>query len=114
MFDDDILTFSASEIVCLDFICDSMRDTFSAMIQLLQLIFVIIRVIDPPLYRFLMQSKSEPVFAVSWFLTWFSHDITILNDAARIFDVLLCSHPSFIIYLCSSVSVHSITRSDHS
>jgi hypothetical protein len=104
VFDDDVLTFSASEIICMDFICDSMRETFSTMIQLLQLIFVIIRVIDPPLYRFLMLCKSEPVFTVSWFLTWFSHDITILNDAARVFDVLLCSHPSFIIYLCSSVS----------
>ena len=103
VFDDDILTFGATEALCTDFIFDNMRESFSTISEVLYLILAIIGELDKPLFLFLDKCKIEPFFAISWFLTWFSHDISSLNEAARVYDVLLCSHPSFILYLCSSV-----------
>jgi hypothetical protein len=103
VFKDPILTFSATEALCNDFIADSMHETFDTISELLKLMFVIVGEIDRPLYNFFVRAESEPFFALSWFLTWFSHDVIVLKDISRIFDALLCSHPSFILYLCSAV-----------
>ena len=40
----------------------------------------------------------------SWIITWFSHDVKNINDIARMYDVLLSSHPLLIYYLCAAVS----------
>lgn len=103
VFRDPILTFSAAEAMCSDFIADSMHETFDTISELLKLMFIIIGEFDRPLYNFFVKAESEPYFALSWFLTWFSHDVIVLNDISRIFDALLCSHPSFILYICSAV-----------
>jgi len=43
-----------------------------------------------------------PVFAVSWILTWFSHSFKKMATIQRIFDFLISSPPSSILYMCAA------------
>ena len=42
---------------------------------------------------------GQPNFALSWILTWFSHDIKQLRDVQLIFDSILAIHPLFGVYI---------------
>lgn len=44
-------------------------------------------------------SGGQPVFALSWLLTWFSHDVEALEKVQRIFDACLSTHPLFCVYI---------------
>jgi len=44
-----------------------------------------------------------PVFAVSWILTWFSHSFKKIQVIQRIFDFLISSPPSSILYMCAAL-----------
>jgi hypothetical protein len=61
---------------------------------------------DPALARFLRDAGVEPFFATSWLLTWFAHDVQDLEEIARIYDALLCSHPMFCYYLAAAVTIN--------
>ena len=43
--------------------------------------------------------QDMPIFATSWILTIFSHDIEKFDCVQRIFDTCLASHPLIIVYL---------------
>ena len=58
---------------------------------------------DPQLSDFLSTAGVEPFFATSWLITWWAHDIKRVNEIARVFDAMLCSHPAFGIYLTVAV-----------
>jgi hypothetical protein len=103
VLEDSVLTMACVEVFSTEFIQDNMHKSFEVVSEIMKLVFVLIEVMDQSLHQYLLDAKSEPFFAVSWFLTWFSHDVHSLEDIARIFDALLCSHPVYIIYLCSSV-----------
>lgn len=47
--------------------------------------------------------QVEPYFAFAWFITWFAHHVGGLDDASRLFDVFLCSHPLFSLYVSGAV-----------
>jgi hypothetical protein len=53
---------------------------------------------------FLEQAGGEPIFALPWILTWFSHVTENHSLSCRIFDFLLVSHPLMNVYLSASVS----------
>ena len=44
-------------------------------------------------------------FAISWVLTWFSHDLEKVTVVCRIFDFLLCSSPIMSVYLISALLI---------
>ena len=44
-------------------------------------------------------------FAVSWLLTWFAHGLDDVDDAARLFDVLLGSDPLMPLYVGAAAIV---------
>lgn len=43
------------------------------------------------------------MFAVSWVITWFAHDIGSLGSIERIYDFFLASHPLMNLYLSASL-----------
>lgn len=52
------------------------------------------------LHSFCLQSKGlAPFFALSWFITWFAHDVSDLREAARLFDLFLATHPLMPLYV---------------
>ena len=56
------------------------------------------------LQLFLPSVISYLYFHRSWLITWFAHDVKKINDIARIYDAILCSHPLYSFYLCAAVS----------
>jgi hypothetical protein len=104
VLEDDHIAFALTEVVTRDFISDYMNADFEVVGKAMKMLFVIIKASDSTLYRFLTNAKVEPFFATSWLLTWFSHDLPLISDAARVFDAVLCSHPLFCYYLCAAVS----------
>lgn len=45
-----------------------------------------------------------PYYALSWILTWFSHDLESLDKIARLFDLFVASSPLMPVYAASAVS----------
>lgn len=105
VLENDALTFSCIEALAADFIRDDMRENFDGVLEIMKLVFVVIAEVDEELYKYLTAAKAEPFFTISWVLTWFAHEISDIEDIARLYDAILCSHPSYIIYLCSSVRI---------
>lgn len=52
-------------------------------------------------------NQVEPFFALPWVITWFAHQLTRFEDAARLFDVLLVSHPLFSLYVSAAVVIEA-------
>ena len=54
----------------------------------------------------------EPFFALSWLITWFSHEIRDTEQAKRLFDVFIVSHPLFPLYMAIAMVVHPVNRQE--
>lgn len=122
---DDQLAFLAAEKLSVHYLADFMQVDFKLLTMIMKLLFVLIAHQDSELFAFISEfifssasyrsnhfhadssdrSGIEPFFALSWLITWFGHDIKTLDVIARIYDVLLCSHPSFVLYLTTAVSI---------
>ena len=103
VMEDDFLSFAMAEQISLNYLSDYMREDFEIVSQFMHILLVLIRASDLELYEHLQKARMEPFFAISWLITWFSHDIRELDQIARIFDVLLCSPPIFCFYVCTAV-----------
>lgn len=77
---------------------DCTRNSLDAVIESLHLLYPVVREADPDLARHLVDVGLPPFFALSWIITWFSHHVPP-NDAARLFDLFIASHPLMPMYL---------------
>ncbi len=102
--EDDHLAFTIAEYISINYMVDYMREDFDIVSQFMHFIFVIVKASDMELYQHMMKAKLEPFFATSWLITWFAHDLHDLHTVARLFDVLLSTHPIYIYYICAAVS----------
>jgi len=75
-------------------------------------LFPLLRVMDPELHAHLYACGMEPFFALSWLLTWFSHDIRDTTVVKRLFDFFLVSHPLMPIYLSVAMLCHNSNRQE--
>ena len=75
------------------------------MLELLGLVLPILRQFDPALHAHIEAAGMQAHFALSWFITWFSYNLTELQDAARLFDLFLASHPIMPIYAAVAILV---------
>jgi len=64
-----------------------------------------LQLLDPELHKFATGCGVEqPIFALSWVITWLSHDLRSFESVLRIFDLLLASpHPLMIVYVCTAL-----------
>jgi hypothetical protein len=64
---------------------------------------------DPALYDVLTDrgNYEGPMFAVSWFLTFFSHDIENFSNIQRLFDVIISSEPDLIKDVIQETILHN-------
>jgi hypothetical protein len=102
----DQLAFAMAEIVSRRFLTDFLGKDFEILSKSMRLIMTIIESTDPELGEHLSRANVEPFFATSWLLTWFSHDERCIDNTARMYDALLCSHPLFIFYLCAAMVIN--------
>ncbi len=90
------------ERISLHYLRDFMREDFEVIAKTIPLVLRILKYTDLELYSHLMLAELKPFFCTSWLLTWFAHDLGDVDKAARIYDVLLSSPPSFVLYLCAA------------
>lgn len=83
-------------------VCTQLRDNTRVCLQAvtdsLQLIHPILSGKDPQLAAHLQRAQLPPYFALSWVITWFSHNISAAL-VPRLFDLFLASHPLMPLYL---------------
>lgn len=102
---DERMAYYLIERMSLLHIRDSLRPSLDTVVQVLNLIFPLIKLVDPDVSAFLdeTQIQSYPMFSLPWVLTWFSHNVERLEDVARIFDFLLARHPLMIMYFATAM-----------
>jgi hypothetical protein len=76
-----------------------MREDFEVIAKTIPLVLRILKYTDLELYSQLVFAELKPFFCMPWLLTWFTYDLSDVDKAARIYDVLLSSSPSFVLYL---------------
>ncbi len=73
------------------------------MLELLSLLLPVLRVVDPQLHAHIEAADMQAHFALSWYITWFAYNLDQLQDAARLFDLFLASHPIMPIYAAAAI-----------
>ena len=88
---------------------DCTRSTIDPALRTLRLLYPILKHADRELYDFIKSLKEPaletPYFALSWYMTWFAHDVDSLEDSARLFDLFMGSHPLMPLYVACQVIV---------
>ncbi|KAJ2632634.1 GTPase-activating protein gyp8 [Coemansia sp. RSA 1290] len=91
----------AVRMVALFFVRDAMASNLDHVLQQLQLLYVLLKAISPQVHAILADLDVPPFFAISWVLTWFSHDLSSFADICRIYDFLLVSPPLQVVYMAA-------------
>lgn len=63
----------------------------------------LLRLESPQLERFIHKSECAYYFSLSWLITWFGHVTRRADEAFRLFDFFLASHPLMPIYLSGAI-----------
>ncbi len=78
---------------------DCTRSDLVPVLESLDFVFDLLKRADPELHDHVRSSGVPCHFALSWRLTWFSHDMHNLDHCARLFDIFLASHPLMPLYI---------------
>lgn len=95
----------AAENVALFFIRDAMLDSFDPVSKQLRLMSSLIEYEDHELTLFLEKANIMPYYALSWILTWFSHDFEAYEKVVRLFDLFISSHAIMPVYIASAITL---------
>mmetsp|Transcript_33516 Transcript_33516/g.24173 ORF Transcript_33516/g.24173 Transcript_33516/m.24173 type:complete len:108 (+) Transcript_33516:731-1054(+) len=84
-------------------------DLMKSVIPGLYLTYELLKQVDYDVYSLLSEAPTHqiPHFALSWILTWFSHDLSKFSQIQLIFDACLSQHPCFIFYLCVATIMYN-------
>jgi hypothetical protein len=80
---------------------DCTRPTMAPTLEVVGLVYPILRVADPELHAYLVALGVPPHFALSWAMTWFAHDVPSLRQCARLFDLFISCHPLMPLYVAA-------------
>nr|KAJ3420087.1 hypothetical protein HK105_006134 [Polyrhizophydium stewartii] len=111
------LARAAAPNLALIWLRDFMEPNLSSSMKHVECIHPILLRGDPELYRFLAAAADaggggkggaeafHTWFAVSWVLTWLSHDVRTINEAMRLMDLFLCSGPLMPVYASAAIVI---------
>jgi len=71
-------------VVPLPALRDATRPSLDPVIELLGLMGPIVEAADPELASLLHKQGLPPFYALSWFITWFSHDLADFAEVQRV------------------------------
>ena len=92
---------------------DAMRSNFMQLqVGIRLVLFPLLARFDPEVHAHLYYCDMEPFFALSWVITWFSHDIRDTSLVKRLFDAFIVSHPLFPLYLSAAMILHPVNRAE--
>ncbi|GAB4820014.1 hypothetical protein N2152v2_007060 [Parachlorella kessleri] len=80
---------------------DATRPTLEPVVELLHLLYPILLQCDVELYDHIEANGIPPFFALSWFITWFAHNVDDRQQITRLFDLFLASHPLMPLYVAA-------------
>jgi len=90
---------------------DALQSNFTQLQTALRLVLMpLIWYFDVDVHDHLADCGMEPVFAVSWIITWFSHDVRDTDLVKRLFDAFLVSHPLLPVYMTVAMVCHPYNR----
>ncbi|KAI9306849.1 rab-GTPase-TBC domain-containing protein [Cunninghamella echinulata] len=95
----------AVENVALFFIRDAMLDSFDPISKQLRLMVSIVEYEDKEFMAFLEKHNVMPYYALSWVLTWFSHDLVDFDMITRLFDLFIASSSIMPLYVSSAITL---------
>ncbi|KAI9320082.1 rab-GTPase-TBC domain-containing protein [Dichotomocladium elegans] len=95
----------AAENVALFYLRDAMMDSFDPISKQLQLMSSILYYEDSELSAHLNRCHIMPYYALSWILTWYSHDFFRFDKIARLFDFFIASSPLMPVYCASAITL---------
>ncbi|KAI9595024.1 hypothetical protein BDF19DRAFT_423070 [Syncephalis fuscata] len=84
-------------------VAHAMASNLEPVMDQLQLLYPLIDFIDSELAKFLIASETPVYFAVGWVLSWFSHHVSHLDQAARLFDLFISTNPIMPLYVAAQV-----------
>lgn len=90
-------------ILCHCHIRDYLEPTLESSIAQCELIYALLLAETPDLYAHLVEAGMFSHIAISWILTWFTHDVDDLNTIVRVYDACLASHPFFPTYISAAL-----------
>lgn len=79
------------------------RGDFELPLALVDLVFGILQMADPPLYEKLSSLDIPRYFCISWIITWFAHDLERLSTAQVCFDFFLANEPVAVVYAAAAL-----------
>ena len=92
---------------------DFLKPNFKELQTAIELtLFPLVARLDMPVHDFLLDADMQPFFALSWIITWFSHEVRDTELVKRLFDVFIVSHPLMPIYLSVAMVLHTVNRQD--
>lgn len=100
------LAFQLLQRLVLCHLRDCTRPTLEPVMEVMQLLYGILEHQDTELAAALRAKQLQPYFGLRWLITWFAHDLTNLQSAARLFDLFMASHPLMPLYVGAMV-MHS-------
>lgn len=84
---------------------DSMNSNMDVVSELLGSVFNLMEKVDSQVHKFLVKSGVPPFFCLSWFLTWFAHNVDSLPIVSRLFDFFIVSHPDAPLYMAFVITL---------
>lgn len=78
---------------------DCTRPSLDAVLEQLPMIVYILKQADAELAQYILKAGILPYFALSWYITWFAHEVQSLPQIARLFDLFMASHPLMPLYV---------------
>ncbi|CAO3648298.1 unnamed protein product [Cunninghamella blakesleeana] len=89
--------------VALFYLRDAMLDSLEPILKEIELLNTLYRLKNEKLYDHFQSMGVLPYYCLSWMITWFSHDLSDLEDIYRIFDLVLSTHPMMPLYITASL-----------
>ncbi|KAG1460082.1 hypothetical protein G6F55_004378 [Rhizopus delemar] len=80
-----------------------MFNSLEPVMKQLTIIDTIVRLEDNELHEFITEAGVLPYYALSWVITWCSHDLDDLEQITRLFDLFLTCNPFTVIYFAAAV-----------
>jgi hypothetical protein len=94
-----------SEFFLKDFLSDHKENKTPDYNMINQFLSHLINLKEPKLIKSLKSKIEyiEPYFALSWILSWFTHNLTNINKIYRLLDFFICSHPLAVFHVAAEV-----------
>ena len=65
----------------------------------------VLQMLNPEISEKIKSYEIPPSFAFAWVVSWFTHGNEDIVLQYRIFDYLICSHPTCIFYLAATIII---------